>query len=217
MSLSSSSEFLTGKATPADIKKQLVTFMTVAKIARPVTVMIHSSSGSSGSGVIINRQDDTYTVLTANPVVESTGVKYFIHTNQGNNYAATKVMKLQQHKSQTNLALVQFDSPYTHPIATLGSSDDALIGTDIYVSGYFQTLHTKKQEFIKGRIVGRSNEKLLYYNAQTSSGMSGSPVFNARAQVIGIHLAGEVNLESRIGCNMVRLINTFTPSQTERN
>lgn len=207
MSLSSSSEFLTGTATVADIKKQLATFMTVAKIARPVTVKIHSSSGGSGSGVIINRQEDTYTVLTANHVVNSTSVKYSIHTNKENNYAATKVLRLQQHKSETNLALVQFVSPYTHLIATLGSSDDSLIGTDIYVSGYSQTLYTEKQEFVKGMIIGRPNQQLLYYNAPTWSSMSGAPVFNAYAQVVGIHIAEEVDLESSIGCNRAMLIN----------
>lgn len=202
MSLSSFSHLLTGMATVADIKKQVATFMTVAKIARPVTVKIHSSSGGTGSGVIINRQEDTYTVLTANHVVESTGVKYSIHTNKGNNYAVTKVRKLQQHKSKTNLALVQFVSPYTHLTATLGSSDDALIGTDIYVSGYSKTICTEKQEFEKGVIIGRPNEKLLYYNAPTWRGMGGAPVFNASAQVVGIHIAGEVDLDSSIGCNM---------------
>ena len=201
MSLRFYFNLLTGKTTAADIKKQLVTLMTVAKIARPVTVKIQSSSGGSGSGVIVNRQEDTYTVLTANHVVESTGVKYSIYTNKGNNYTVTKVLKLQQHKSKTNLALVQFVSPYTHLIATLGSSDDSLIGTDIYVSGYSQTICTEKQEFEKGAIVGRPNEKLLYYNAPTWSGMGGAPVFNASAQVVGIHIAGEVDLDSRIVCN----------------
>ncbi len=212
MSLSFYFNLLTGKTTAADIKKQLVTLMTVAKIARPVTVKIQSSSGGSGSGVIINRQEDTYTVLTANHVVESTGVKYSIHTNKGNNYTVTKVIKLQDHKSKTNLALVQFVSPYTHLTATWGSSDDALIGTDIYVSGYSKTLCTEKQEFVKGMIIGRPNEKLLYYKAPTWSSRGGTPVFNARAQVVGIHIAREVDLESRIGCNMARLINTFTLS-----
>ncbi len=208
MGLSSYFNLLTETATVADIKKQLTTFMTVAKIARSVTVKIHSSSGSSGSGVIINRQEDTYTVLTTNHVVENIGIKYSIHINHGNNYAVTQVIKLQVGNSETNLALVKFVSPHTYLVAALGSSDDVLIGTDIYVSGYSQTLCTDKQEFEKGRIIGRSNEKLLYYNAPTWSGMGGAPVFNSIAQVVGIHIAGEVDLQSRIGCNIAIPINT---------
>jgi len=191
MSLSSSSELLTRAATVTDIKKQLTTFMTVAKIVRPVTVKIRSSSGG-GSGVIINRQEDTYTALTANQVVETKGVKYSIRTNKGNEYAVTKVLKLPQGKSETDLALVQFVSPETYPVATLGNSDEALIGTDIYVSGYSQTICTEKQEFDKGIIVGYLNKQLLHYNAPTWSGMGGAPVFNASAQVIGIHLSRAV-------------------------
>lgn len=206
----SSSYLLSGTATAADIKKQLTTFMTVAKIARPVTVRIHSSSGG-GSGVIINRQDNTYTVLTANYVVESTSVKYSIHTNKGNNYAVTKVIKFQEGQSETNLALVQFFSPYIYPVATLGNSDEALIGTDIYLSGYSQTICTQRQEFEKGIIIGYLNKKLLHYNAPTCSGMGGAPVFNASAQVVGIHLAGEVDLEGRNGFNRATLINSFIP------
>lgn len=209
MSLSSRFHFLVGTPQVADIR-QLAAFMTVAKMARSVTVKIQRASGGGGSGVIVKRQDTIYTVLTANLVVNNTGVEYTIHTNQEKDYPVTKVLRLGQRESEPDLALVQFSSPDKYPVASLGNSDAGLIGTNIYVSGYPATISTQTEdfEFTNGIIIDRPNGKLLRYYAVGLSGMSGAPIFNASVQVIGIHVAPKLDLDSRTGFNMAVPVNT---------
>jgi hypothetical protein len=106
MSLSLPSHFSNERATRASIQK-VAAVMTVAKMARPVTVKIDNASGSSGSGVIINRQGNIYTVLTASGVVEQTGIEYTIGTYKGNNYAVSNAIRLQQHQSEPYLGFAE--------------------------------------------------------------------------------------------------------------
>ncbi len=198
VSPSSPSSLPSGTVTFSD-RKQLIAFMAVAKIAHSVTVKIDNASGTSGSGVIINRQGNTYTVLTANHVVNSTSSEFTIHTNKGNDYAVTQVIRLQQCESDCDVAFVQFFSRDAYPVASFGNLNHVLVGTDIYVFGYPQAISTEKPEFEKGMIISHPSQELLRYNAPNLSGMIGAPVFNTNGQVIGIHLAREVDQEIGTG------------------
>jgi serine protease Do len=93
---------------------------------------------------------------------------------------------------------VQFFSPDTYLVASLGSSDHALIGTEIYVAGYPQSIGTQRQEFqfTNGMVIDRPNREVLHYSVPSWSGMSGAPIFNANGQVIAIHVARELEQES---------------------
>lgn len=195
MSLSSRSHVLTERIARI---QQVAAVMTVAKIARSVTVTIENTFGTSGSGVLINRKENVYTVLTAHCVVEKTGIQYTIGTHTGNKYAVTKAINLPQCHNEPHLALVQFSSPNTYLVAPLGSSDNAPIGADIYVAGYPCSMDTRTKdfEFTNGMIIDRPTQELLHYSAPIGSGMSGAPVFNATSQVIAIHLTREVDRES---------------------
>ncbi|HEY9729190.1 MAG TPA: serine protease [Chroococcales cyanobacterium] len=194
MSLSSRSNVLTERIARI---QQVAAVMTVAKIARLVTVKIESAFGTHGSGVIINRQGNVYTVLTAHRVVEQTGIQYTIGTYNGNNYAVTKAINFQQRHNEPDLALVQFSSPNTYLVGPLGSSDHAGLGAEIYVAGYPQSMGTRTEEFefTNGMIIDRPTRKLLYYSAPIGGGMSGAPVFNASSQVIAIHVAKDLERE----------------------
>ena len=107
----------------------------VASIAGPLTVQINSSLGD-GSGVIIAKKGKTYTVLTVNHVVEKADVKYTVRTSKGKNYQATSITRLQTAETDPDLAVVKFESPEEYPVATIADSDQAVIGTQIFVYGY---------------------------------------------------------------------------------
>jgi hypothetical protein len=205
MSLSSPSPFWSEKPTGVDIH-QLTAVMTVTKVARSLTVQIHNSKGGSGSGAIVSRHDNIYTVLTTAHVVydADTAVKYRIHTYKNKTFPVTRVLGLHSPKSKLNLAIVQFYSADAYPVATLGNSDGSQSETDIYVSGYLPTLDTEPQEFkfTTGSLIDRPNEKLLYYHSPTWSGMDGAPIFNASTRVVGIHLATGFDVERRTGFNI---------------
>lgn len=190
----------TTKTTTAVDTKQLAAIMTVAKMGRSVTVKI-TSSFEDGAGVIISRHDDTYTVLTAACVVDYMGAEFMIHTNQGNDYAVTNVIRVPQCGNKANhVAFVQFVSYDVYPVASLGNSDDALIGTDVYIPRCSQAAYAEKQEFelIKGSIIDCSGDECRRYSAANWSGMRGTPIFNGSAQVVGIHLATEVASRSSV-------------------
>jgi S1-C subfamily serine protease len=195
ISLSSRSNVLTQRSARI---QQIAAVMSVAKIARSVTVKIENASGTSGSGVIINRRENVYTVLTAHRVVEQTGIQYTISTYNGNNYTVTKLLNLPQRHNEPDLALVQFSSPDPYLVAPLGSSDNAPLGAEIYVAGYPRSIGTRTEEFefTNGMIIDRPTRELLHYNAPIGSGMNGAPIFNATSQVIAIHVAKDIDRES---------------------
>lgn len=187
----------------------------VIKIANPVTVQINPQKGGGGSGVIIDRQGNTYTVVTCIHVIASidrfqnvqdrTGLT--IRTNDGQVHPLTIVKKLGTPKN-SDLAIVTFTSENEYQKATLAkSSDDAVLGAMIFVSGYPAISGKLNSErpyrFAKGSITNRSKigpqnwqSYTMEYNAQTEGGMSGGPVFDKDGRVIGIHgQGGEVPLE----------------------
>ncbi|NJK69736.1 MAG: serine protease [Microcoleus sp. CSU_2_2] len=170
----------------------------VANIAGPLTVQVNSSLGD-GSGVIIAKNGKTYTVLTVNHVVEKSDIKYTVRTSKGKNYQATSVTRLQKAQTDPDLAVVKFESPEEYPVATIADSDTAVIGTQIYVYGYPATGGLfgadREPELSPGLVTSRpSNRPEAYnlrYQAVTWSGMSGGPVFDSEARVIGLHGQGE--------------------------
>ena len=197
----------------------------VASIAGPLTVQINSSLGD-GSGVIIAKKGKTYTVLTVNHVVEKADVKYTVRTSLGKNYQATSVTRLQTAETDPDLAVVKFESPEEYPVATIADSDLAVIGTQIFVYGYPATGGLfgveREPELSPGLVTSRPRNRpegyTLRYQAVTWSGMSGGPVFDSEARVIGLHGQGEFGFAQtssgevapiKTGFNAAVPINTF--------
>ncbi|MEG4406976.1 tetratricopeptide repeat-containing serine protease family protein [Microcoleus sp. MON2_D5] len=197
----------------------------VASIAGPLTVQINSSLGD-GSGVIIAKTGKTYTVLTVNHVVEKADVKYTVRTSKGKNYQATSVTRLQTAETDPDLAVVKFESPEEYPVATIADSDQAVIGTQIFVYGYPATGGLfgaeREPELSPGLVTSRPGNRpegyTLRYQAVTWSGMSGGPVFDSEGRVIGLHGQGEFGFAQtssgevapiKTGFNAAVPINTF--------
>ncbi len=195
---------LLGTATVAAIVITLPRVVTaktaqeVATIATPITVQINSSLGD-GSGVIIAKNGNIYTVLTVNHVVEDSNIKYSIRTHQEQDYTVIDVVNLQKTDEEPDLAILKFESPEEYPVATLGNSEQSIIGSQIYVFGYPATGGLfgtdRSPELSPGLVTSRPKTRpegyTLRYQAVTWSGMSGGPVFDADGRVIGIHGQGE--------------------------
>ncbi|MEG5173111.1 tetratricopeptide repeat-containing serine protease family protein [Microcoleus sp. B3-D7] len=197
----------------------------VANIAGPVTVQVNSSLGD-GSGVIIAKNGKTYTILTVNHVVEKPDLKYTVRTSTGKNYQATSVTGLQTAETEADLAVVKFESPEDYPVATIADSDQAVIGTQIFVYGYPATGGLfgaeREPELSPGLVTSRPRNRpegyTLRYQAVTWSGMSGGPVFDSEGRVIGLHGQGEFGFAQtssgevapiKTGFNAAVPINTF--------
>lgn len=170
----------------------------IAAIAMATTVKIDNTLGiPGGSGVIIAKQDNVYTVLTADHVVQNPNVGYVVKINS-QQYPVSKVTSL---KKQTglDLATVTFESPETHTVATFGDSKYATVGANVYVSGYPLAVDInaeREHEFTTGMITsireGAAEGYSMRYQALTRRGMSGGSVFNSSGQLIGIHGQGDV-------------------------
>ena len=177
----------------------------VAKLAKVLTVQVNPApddpNKSSGSGFIINKQGNRYTVLTCNHVL--LGHPVTIRTDDGQSHPIVDHQSLSSSSSSNgiDLALLTFESSADYPIATLGNSDQAEIGAQIFVFGYPVNRlgnrfgESRNFEFSPGYVTSRLQNQaggyVIRYNAVTQGGMSGGPVFDSDGRVIGIHGLGE--------------------------
>ncbi|NJR21811.1 MAG: tetratricopeptide repeat protein [Richelia sp. CSU_2_1] len=163
----------------------------VAKIAKSIAVLIDSKN--PGSGVIIKRDRNTYTVLTARHVFREAQDKYEIVTPDEKRYAInySSVKKL----PAVDLAVVEFTSTETYDFAKIGNSDLVTEGNLVYVAGFPKTSAAMSRsiyQFTDGRITANASQPLedgysLVYSNNTLPGMSGGPVLNENGELIGIH------------------------------
>lgn len=176
---------------------------TVAEIARRVTVRILTKS-AYGSGVVIARHGQTYTVLTCQHVVVG---------NKDGNYkvlSADGIIHLAHQKPNlrlegVDLGLVEFESKVPYQVAKLGNSNALAIGDRVYASG-FPNYHFINQNSIEdtrswgtkafhltiGNVSLLSQRALpggyrLGYTNEVELGMSGGPVLNEMGQLVGIN------------------------------
>lgn len=163
----------------------------VGKIAKSITVLIDSKN--PGSGIIIKRNGNTYTVLTARHVFKDAQAKYEIVTPDDKRYLLnySSVKKL----PNIDLAVVEFTSSQTYSVAKIGNSDLATEGKAAYVAGFPKTsaaINSSIYNFTDGRITANASRPLedgyaLVYSNNTLPGMSGGPVLNENGEVVGIH------------------------------
>lgn len=163
----------------------------VNTIAKGVTVQIKYGD-TSGSGVILRKEGNIYTVLTAAHVLSARST-YEVVTADGQRYAITPG-SIQKHAT-VDLAIAQFRSSKPYAVATLGDPQLVTEGMVSYVAGFparTEALSESIYNFTTGTITAKATQPLkdgygLVYTNTTLPGMSGGPVFNSAGQVIGIH------------------------------
>ncbi|AFY31665.1 trypsin-like peptidase domain-containing protein [Calothrix sp. PCC 7507] len=187
----------------------------VNNIAKQITVLIQSKKPRYGSGVIIKKEGNTYTVLTAAHVVEVQD-NYEIITPDGQryalNYSSVKPMP------GVDLAVAQFTSSQNYNLAKIGNSDSSTEGTAAYVAGFPAPTFAINQSvytFSNGTITANASKPLrdgyaLVYSNNTSEGMSGGAVLNEKGELIAVHGRADLDTkEIKTGFNLGIPINTF--------
>ncbi|MDX2229864.1 MAG: serine protease [Leptolyngbyaceae cyanobacterium bins.349] len=161
--------------------------------ARSQAVTVRIKTGrNGGSGILIQRQGQQYTVLT-NRHVTTVGAPYVIQTPDGRSHPATLRKNIDFRGN--DLALLQFRARGKYAIATLGTAKHLAKGEPVIAAGFpldlpaasGPALHISvgkvsllpHQAFQGGYQIGYTN--LIY------QGMSGGPVLNLRGQVIGLN------------------------------
>jgi S1-C subfamily serine protease len=177
---------------PADIQG-----INVQSLAQLTSVRILAPT-SSGSGVIVNRQGQTYTVLTCWHVV-GFSKQHTIMTPDGRRL--TPVSRQPRQLGNTDLAITQFRSAASYEVARI-STEPVVQGEQVFAAGFpmYQgsTLTTtfdqgiRVFQFTQGEVSLLPPKSLpqgyrLGYTNDIAVGMSGGPIFNANGLLIGIN------------------------------
>ncbi|BAZ87769.1 GUN4 domain-containing protein [Dolichospermum compactum] len=227
-----------GTTTLALVQYQPVSALTpvqVNDIAKPITVMIGGLDGK-GSGVIVAKNGNTYTVLTANHVVKKAGYGiYEIITHDGQKYPMENKAQI---VGKLDLALVRFTSSQNYPLAKIADSRTVKEGATVYNSGFPIPSISNSQErnyfFLTSQITARGRRENLGYDLFLSGsprpGMSGGPILNDQGEVIGIYGKAEFGISesalARDGVqgiptekfpNLISNIQNNTQANTPRN
>jgi tetratricopeptide (TPR) repeat protein len=173
---------------------QALTKVEVSKVAQSVTVMIQNAQNpqDTGSGIIIKREGETYTVLTAHHVVQQSLV-YRVMTPDKKHYSM--IQGSIQALPGVDLALVQFKSVGSYGVSKMGDSDLSPSGSSSFVAGFPGTTVVRSEPeyyFTSGEIAANGSRPnkdgyALVYSNPTLPGMSGGPVLNEKGELIGIH------------------------------
>jgi tetratricopeptide (TPR) repeat protein len=191
------------------------TSVEIADTATAITVLI-TEPNSVGSGVILQRQGDTYTVLTAAHVVKNK-VSYKITTPDNRSYEVIS-SSIRSAPDSIDLAVVKFKSITKYPTAKLGNCNVLKLGMDLYVAGFPATTKAIPEStfvFMSGKVAANSNKVAengysLIYNNITQPGMSGGAVLNSDGELVAIHGRGDRDEDSRkTGLNLGIPINRF--------
>ncbi len=156
----------------------------VADIAQQITVRIDGAN--TGSGVIIERQGDIYTVVTNWHVVQLEG-NYTVQTPDGKRYTFNNSQV--KRFPGVDLAVFQFTSNANYRVAEKGNSDQVILATNISVAGYPEG--TSDIRFLRGAIssllTNPQNGYAFVYDIGGFPGMSGGAILDEQGKLVGIH------------------------------
>ncbi|WP_253880957.1 tetratricopeptide repeat protein [Microcystis aeruginosa] len=161
------------------------------RLARSITVRIHAGN-SRGSGTLLYREGQVYTVLTNQHVMESE-TDCRIQTPDGQIHQAKVISGVDFRGS--DLALVQFQSGGDYTVAPLGNLSDLKEGDEVFAAGFpFETDLSEPGGFVfrAGRVSLLLEKALkggywIGYTNEIEQGMSGGPLLNGEGKVIGIN------------------------------
>lgn len=173
----------------------------VDKVAKSITVRIEGAT--QGSGFLIARDDNTYTVLTAWHVLKShkEGEELGIYTADGqvHSHIPESIRRIGNY----DLAKVTFISSSSYQVGipelhTRVSREDELVASGYPLdSGGEMVANTG--ELIAYASMGINQGYQLLYTNSTRPGMSGGPLINQQGRVIGVHGRGEKSIRNSRG------------------
>jgi S1-C subfamily serine protease len=183
---------LIGTTIAVLIQPQLAVSLSSADVkAIAKQIMVRIDGANTGTGVIVDRQGNTYTVLTNWHAVKETGT-YTIQTVDDRIYQvnANQVKRL----PNADLAELKFTSDRTYRVAQLGNSDRIPEGTTVYAAGWIapdRTCLERCDRYPSGQLIGRlpkaKDGYSWIYTNPIEPGMSGGPVLDEEGRLVGIN------------------------------
>jgi tetratricopeptide (TPR) repeat protein len=184
----------------------------IESIARAVTVEIKlKQSDRVGSGVIIDKKGDLYTLATNRHVIcgasncqsISESEVYSLGLFDGQKYSVKKpAIKLLG--GDVDLAIIQFRSNRNYAVAKVAALGSLKVEDEVYASGFpcdrsFTPCQPLGYAFERGEAIAVVNKRLtgdnggytIVYDAFTLPGMSGGGVFDGNGLLVAIHGQGD--------------------------
>jgi len=180
--------------TPAQAQSQ----EAVGKVAQAITVRIEGAT--QGSGVLVKRDGNRYTVLTAWHVVseQRPGEELDIYTPDGQRHQLEQgsIKRL----GEVDMAVLTFSSNKSYQVARLSSSERITCrhGRSLLTAGFpvskSQALTTSTGELLMDFSSETDQGYTFFYTNSTEAGMSGGPILSLdNAVLVGLHGRGEVD------------------------
>ena len=156
--------------------------------AKQISVRIDSSSGANGSGVIIAKEGNTYTVLTADHVLceqdearKCINYSYEIVAPDGKKYLNIETVKRQE---GVDLAVVRFDSNEQYQVAQLANYPIAE-NDEVFVAGYPKLNNNSPARWLFSLGYGFNREQGLLNIADVSLSTDSSGVASSQGSLSG--------------------------------
>ena len=183
--------------TPIAITQTVIPEKEIRQKIKAVTVQINGKT-EEGTGVIIDKQNDKYLVLTNWHVVDD-DPQYQLITEDNQRHTSNEIVQL----VGADLAIVTFSSANNYSTATKGDSQQLDSGDTIHYGGYpsSSTVQSQRTYFPYG------NEKLrtilsiddvekgyqFLISGGAYPGLSGTGVFNEQGLLIAIYGVTKIN------------------------
>jgi tetratricopeptide (TPR) repeat protein len=176
----------------------------IEQIAKSVSVEIITGEGS---GVIVHRQGNLYTLVTNRHVLCGSGscdasrlsTVYRLRTADGRVYQVSKSgIKLLKDSAgnSLDLASVQFRSNRSYQVATVAESNSLKVDDAVYTAGFpagqgwlFGSGQAKA--VVNKRLPGDRGGYTVIYDAETLPGMSGGGAFDKNGRLVAVHGSGD--------------------------
>ena len=162
----------------------------VHKKAAAITVKILSTD-FLGSGILLNKQNSVYTVLTNAHVLQADNPPYHIQTPDGEIYKADILENV--NFQNYDLAILQFSTiKKVYSVANLGTVSK--VGDDVFIAGF--PVDEESEEinfvFIGGQVSLILSKALeagyqVGYTNRLEKGMSGGALLNKQGEVVGVN------------------------------
>jgi tetratricopeptide (TPR) repeat protein len=178
----------------------------IQQIAKATAVRIEMADGKVGSGVVLKRSGNRYSIVTNGHVV-CQNLRTFLKAGCQKYSKYTLVMadgRRYQVPAQDisvlpglDLATVTLSSGYRYQTARVGDSDRLPVNAAVYTSGF--PAQSGKFTVNDGRVFANGQRRLaddrggytVIYDSPTQPGMSGGGVFDQRGELIAIHGQGD--------------------------
>ena len=130
----------------------------VARVAKQFTVLVAGAS-SPGSGVIVKKEGNRYTVLTAWHVIKDTTASEVIEIKTPDGEWHETERGSIKRLGKVDMAVLTFSSPGSYEVASVGDIKSVSSGNQIFVSGFplpSSSVPTSIWRFLKGDVIANA-------------------------------------------------------------